>query len=122
METAKEIKFRLKEFDTFICTESNKIIGLLTFTFKKDGNIDIVFICSMVLRKKIGTKLMHRLAKYTIANKINNIYSNVSSKDKRVMNFYDHCGFKRVGKYFDTGLLLYKVKAKPADIINNLTL
>jgi RimJ/RimL family protein N-acetyltransferase len=116
-ETNREIRSRLKEFRTFVYKEKDKIIGLLSFTFEEDGSIDIVFICTMVLRKKIGTKLISKLAKFALKNKIHAIYSNVSPEDERAMSFYKRCGFRRFGKpYIDAGVLLYKIRAKPMEI------
>ncbi len=57
---------------------------------------------------------MIKLADFSIKEKIEFIYSNVSSKDKRVMNFYKNCGFKIYGRYFSgKTFVLYRIKAKP---------
>src|SRR5271154_6587353 len=54
----------LRGFTTFVYKQENRIKGLVTFTFKTEFTIDMIFICSMVFRKRIGTKLMKRLAEY----------------------------------------------------------
>ena len=51
---------------------------------------------------------------FATKEKIDFIYSTVSSKDKRVMKFYENCGFKTYGKYFlGKTFMLYRIKAKP---------
>lgn len=105
-ETIKE----LKKINCFVHKSKNKIDGLITFKKRKDG-IVIDFICSLKLRKGIGKELINKLIVYSINNKINNIYSNVSNKDKRVLKFYDSLGFKKYGEYYENkNLLLYKIK------------
>ncbi len=112
--TLNETIKHLKEVRTFVYKENQKIKGLISFKEKSKGKIQMDFICVLVLRKGIGKKLMKKLADFAVKEKINFIYSNVSSKDKRVMNFYENCGFKIYGKYFSgKTFMLYRIKAKP---------
>lgn len=97
------------------------IKGLVTFTFRTESAIDIIFICSIELRKGIGTKLIKELAEYAIKNKASVIYSAVSSGDKGVMKFYKNCGFRRYGKpYVEMKLVIYPIKASPKKILRSL--
>lgn len=107
--TLKETINNLKKLNCFVHKSKKKIDGLITFKKRKD-NITIDFICSLKLRKGIGRKLMNKLIRYSIDNKVNIIYSNVSNKDKRVLKFYDSLGFKKYGKFHRNKLLLYKIK------------
>ena len=105
---------KLKERKVFIYKENNKIKGLISFSPKPQGKIRIDFICVINLRKGIGKKLMKKLADFAIKNNINLIYTNMSFKDKRAMNFYKSCGFRKFGKYKSyQNLTLYRIKAKP---------
>lgn len=57
---------------------------------------------------------MNKLADFAIKNKIDLITSWVSSKDKRAMNFYKSCGFRKYAKYYmDKNFMLYRLRAKP---------
>lgn len=107
--TLKETINNLKKLKCFIHKSKNKIDGLVTFK-KRGDKIIIDFICAIKLRKGIGKELMNKLIKYSIKNKINVLYSTVSSKDKRVLKFYDFFGFKKYGEYYKNKLLLYKIK------------
>lgn len=112
--TLDETIKHLKEVRTFVYKENQKIKGLISFKQKEKNKIKIDFIYALILRKGIGKKLMKKLADFSIKNKIELVYSNVSSKDKRVMNFYENCGFKIYGKYFSgKNFMLYRLKAKP---------
>ncbi|HKZ34163.1 MAG TPA: GNAT family N-acetyltransferase [Candidatus Nanoarchaeia archaeon] len=107
--TLKETVNKLRKINCLVHKSKNEIDGLVTF--KEDKNsITIDFICSLRLRKGIGKKLMKELISYSKRNKINIICSTVSSKDKRVIKFYDSLGFKKYGKYHKNKLLLYKIK------------
>ena len=108
--TLKETANNLKKLGCFIHKSNNKIDGLITFR-KRGNNIILDFICSLKLRKGIGSKLINKLTAYSLSKKINSIYSNVSGKDKRVIKFYHSLGFKKYGeKRSKRGLLLYKIK------------
>ncbi|MBM3206737.1 MAG: GNAT family N-acetyltransferase [Candidatus Staskawiczbacteria bacterium] len=112
--TLDETIKHFKEVRTFVYKENQKIKGLISFKEKSKGKIKIDFICALILRKGIGKKLMMKLADFTIKENIDFVYSNVSSKDKRVMNFYENCGFKIYGRYFSgKTFMLYRIKAKP---------
>ncbi len=112
--TLDETIKHLKEVRTFVYKENKKIKGLISFKPKDKNKIKLDFICALVLRKGIGKKLMIKLADFSIKEKIEFIYSNVSSKDKRVMNFYENCGFKIYRRYFSgKNFMLYRIKAKP---------
>ena len=112
--TLDETINHLRKVRTFVYKENQKIKGLISFKKKSKNKIQIDFICALVLRKGIGKELMIKLADFSIKEKIEFIYSNVSSKDKRVMNFYKNCGFKIYGRYFSgKTFVLYRIKAKP---------
>ncbi|MFH1917623.1 MAG: GNAT family N-acetyltransferase [Nanoarchaeota archaeon] len=112
--TLDETIKHLKEVRTFVYKENQKIKGLISFKEKSKDKIRIDFICALVLRKGIGKKLMKKLADFSIKENTDFIYSNVSSKDKKVMNFYENCGFKIYGRYFSgKTFMLYRIKAKP---------
>ncbi len=112
--TLDETIKHLKEVRTFVYKENQKIKGLISFKQKEKNKIKVDFICALVLRKGIAKRLMKKLADFSIKEKVLFIYSNVSSKDKRVMNFYENCGFKIYGKYFSgKTFMLYRIKAKP---------
>lgn len=109
-----EIKKHLEEVHTFVYKEKQEIKGLISFRLKEKDKIKIDFICALILRKGIGKSLMKKLADYSIKEKIDFICSNVSSKDKRVMKFYEYCGFKVYERYFSRrNFMLYRIKAKP---------
>ena len=109
--TLKETINDLGKLNCFVHKSKGKINGLITF--KKIKNKAILnFICSLKLRRGIGKRLMKRVIKYSIKNNINYIYSRVSSKDKRVLKFYDSLGFKKYGEQNKNNLLLYKIKLK----------
>lgn len=106
----------LGKIHTFVYKENGKIRGLVTFELR--GNkIRMNFICAMVLRRGIGEKLMKKLVDFAMKNKVRFIYSSVSSKDKRVMIFYDKLGFKRYSSYSASrNFIIYRIKARPEDI------
>lgn len=104
----------LEEVSLFVYKEKGKIKGLVSFTFKGKDKIKMDFICTLKLRKGIGRGLMKKLAGFAIKHKVEFIYSNVSSQDKRVIKFYESLGFKNYGRYFvNKSFMLYRVKAKP---------
>ncbi len=120
METPKgratfdKIIKHLQEVSLFVYKEKGKIKGLVSFTFKEKDKIKMDFICTFELRKGIGKKLMKKLAEFAIRHKVEFIYSNVSSQDKRVIKFYESLGFKKYGRYFvNKNFMLYRIKAKP---------
>ena len=121
--TLDETIERLKNVITFVYKENQKIKGLISFGFKEKGKIKVDFICALALRKGIGTILMEKLADFSIKNNIIFIYSRISSKDKRAIKFYGHCGFKKYGEHaVAKDFMLYKVKAEPRlvkEAINN---
>lgn len=118
LEYAKKI---LSNVYCFVYKENNKVKGLVAFEINKKNKIIMKFICSMKLRKGLGKKLMKKMAKFAKYKKIKVIYSNVSSKNKRVIAFYEYLGFKRYGnKKASRDFILYLVKAKPTDILNTL--
>lgn len=121
--TLEETKITLRKVKCFVYKEKRKIQGLITFT--KTGNSIIVeFICSLKLRKGIGRNLMIKMANSALKENVKTVYSNVSSKDKRVINFYDSCGFKKYGQYeskIRKGFILNKIKATPKSIISNFS-
>lgn len=113
----------LKNKKCFIYKINNKIVGLVVFDYiiSLKRKIKIDFICVLKLRKGIGRKLIKRLVDFSLKNKVQFIYSNVSSKDKRVMQFYEYCGFKKYGKYYASkNFLLYRIRARPIDIKKRL--
>ena len=116
----EEIIKNLEKFQVYVYKDKQKIKGLLSFKVQ-DNKIKIDFICSLKLRKGIGKKLIQRLAEFSVKNKIKTIYSNVSSKDKRVINFYKNCGFEIYGKpHINNKLKLYKIKSTPEKILKEL--
>ncbi len=121
-QSIKKCLDQLERFSTFVYKKNGEIRGLLIFTFKTEFTIDMIFICSLDLRQGIASKLMKKLVAYGVKNKVTVIYSNVSSEDKRTMNFYKSCGFKRFGKPYEiTGTIIYKTKATPKRIISVLS-
>lgn len=106
-----------KEVECFVHKTNNKIDGLISFEFNGKSKIKVDFICALKLRKGIGKRLMKKLANYCLRRNIKSIYSNVSTKDKKVMSFYKYCGFKKYGQYYaGKDFLLNRVKATPTDI------
>lgn len=117
----EEIIKNLRKLKLFVYRNKTKIKGLLSFTPKGKNSLEIDFICSLELRKGIGKKLIKRLAEFSVKRKIRTIYSNVSSKDKRVINFYESCGFEVYGKpRISNKLKLYKLKTIPQKILNKI--
>lgn len=117
----KLIKILDKEVRCFVHKTNNKMDGLVSFCYKTKNKIQIGFICALKPRKRIGSKLIKKLADLSLKNNVQFIYSNVSSKDKRVMNFYEFCGFKKYGKYYARkDFMLYRIKAKPERIKESL--
>ena len=110
----------LKENYIFIHKENNKIKGLISFRILSNNKIRIDFICSIILRKGIGKKLMKKLADFSIRKKIKLIITAESSKDKRARNFYKNCGFKKYGECNSNNLKLYRIKTKPEIIKKNI--
>ncbi|MFH1365192.1 MAG: GNAT family N-acetyltransferase [archaeon] len=111
----EEIIKKLNKVETFVYKKKNQINGLVSFVIGKN-KVKIDFICAMKLRKGVGKKLIKHLAIFSLRKKIKYIYSNVSSKDKRVIEFYDFCGFKRYGEKkikLKKKFILYRIKAKP---------
>ena len=116
---SKSIDVITNETECYVYKKENKIYGLLSFYHKTKNKIAIDFICALKSRLGIGTNLMRMLAKYCIKHNIKYIYSNVSSRDDRVIKFYEACGFRKYSYYYATKkFLLYRVKAKPQDILN----
>ncbi len=114
--TIQETIDHLKKELTFVYKENNKIEGLVTFNLK-NKEIRMRFICAMKLRKGIGKKLMKKLVDFSTKNKVKMIYSNVSLKDKRVLEFYNFLGFKKYQSYYSNrNFKLYRIKAKPKEI------
>lgn len=112
--TLNYTKKYLKEIYCFVYKENNKILGLVSFKFKTKDKIQMDFICAIKLRKGIGKKLIIKLKEFAVNNKVKMIYSNVSSKDKRVLEFYKNCGFKTYSKYYaNKSFMLYRIKSKP---------
>lgn len=109
----KTIK-NLKKVHVFVYKENKKIKGVILFKLKQKNKITINFICALTTRRGIGKKLIKKLVNFPVKEKIEFIYSNVSSKDERAMNFYKKCGFKIYKKCFlEKNFMLYKIKAKP---------
>lgn len=121
--TLEETKKKLRKIGCLVYKEKGKIQGLITFK-KIKNSINLEFICSLKLRKGIGKSLMKELARIALNNKSGLIYSTVSTKDKRVMKFYNYCGFKKYGQYeskIRKKFILNKIKASPKKIISNLS-
>lgn len=115
--TLDETTALLNKIHTFVHKTNSKIDGLLSFEYKNKDKIKIKFICALNLRKGIGKKLIKKLVNFALRKRIKFIYSNVSTKDKRVMKFYESCGFKKYGQYYARkDFLLHRVKAKPEKI------
>ena len=110
-----------KEEECLVYKEGDKIIGLVTFE-KKGKNIKIRFICTLKLRKGIGKKLMICLARIAIKREIKYLFSNVSTKDKRVIKFYDYCGFKKYDSYeAERGFILNKIKVSLREVLSYIS-
>jgi N-acetylglutamate synthase-like GNAT family acetyltransferase len=128
MEIPKGPKYKLKHLikviskpKIFVFKEKDKIKVFVSFKMKNKENVKMDFICVTKLRRGIGKKLMKKLAEYSLKNKIRYIYSNVSSKDKRVMGFYEKMGFEKYQKYYaNKDFMLYRIKAKPEWILEFL--
>ncbi|MEM3272794.1 MAG: GNAT family N-acetyltransferase [Candidatus Micrarchaeaceae archaeon] len=108
------IKNNLKRFTCFVYKENYRIRGLAWFRMKQN-HVELLFICSNRLRRKIGSTLMLEVARYALQKHLTWIYSSVSSKDKAATNFYRSLGFKN---YRKTGHFGYYVRARAADIIS----
>ena len=115
--TKEDAKRKLNGINSFVYKEGGKILGLITFTLEYKKKIKINFICAIKPRKRIGKKLMKKLAKFAIKNKIKMIQSTMSSKDKRATNFYEKCGFRKYGKDISNNFVLYRIKVKPEEIL-----
>lgn len=118
----KLIKVLDKEVLGYVYKIKNKIKGLVSFYFNGKDRIVIDFICALIQRKGIGTKLMKKLANLALKKKVRYIYSTVLTKDKKVMAFYKNCGFKKYKQYYaKKDFLLYGVKVKPIEMINAIS-
>lgn len=119
--TLKRTVRHLEGVQTFVYKENVKIKGLVSFTIFGNGNLKMHFICALVLRVGVGKKLMKRLASLAVKDDLKYIISEVSSKDKRVMSFYESCGFKKYGEHKPTrNFMLILVRAKPERILERL--
>ncbi len=114
----REIINHLNKINVFVYKDAKKILGLVSFKIKHENEIYIDFICAVESGKGIGKKLMRYLAYFAYKNKVKYILSHVSTKDKKVMKFYESCGFKKYAQYYARkDFLLYRIKAKPKKII-----
>lgn len=110
----------LKRIECIVHKTNNRIDGLVSFEKKKD-KIYMKFICALKFKEGIGKKLIKKLADHASKSQVKLIYSVVSTKDKRAMKFYEHCGFKKYGQYYQRkNFLLNRIKAKPKKIISSL--
>lgn len=111
----------LKKVVTFVYKINRKIVGLITLAKRPDRDYKIDFICALKKREGIGTELIKKASAFCKKRKVKYLYSNVSAKDNRVLEFYRHAGFKKYGKYFATkNFMLFKIKAKPEWIETHL--
>jgi hypothetical protein len=109
-----------KELDTTLCLVYKKgknLNGLVNFKLNKSRNITLMFICVSEYRKKIGLKLLHRVACIGSENGARWIYAGVSRRDARAVGFYKSLGFR---SYKRTGHRGYYIRAKPYEILQKV--
>jgi L-amino acid N-acyltransferase YncA len=108
-----------KKVKCLVYKKGGKIIGFVSFYPKGKNGLMIDFICSIDLRRGIGSALLKRLALYAKKKKIKSIYSVIYSRDKRVQNFYFGNGFAIASEYVNkNGLTLQRIKSSPKAVLN----
>lgn len=105
-ETLKNIR----ENKCFIYKEEKNIVGLILFKKTKDS-ITLKFIHATKLRKGIASNLLKKVIAIAKKEKVETIYSSVSSIDKRVLKFYKKFGFTTYAKFYSKNKTpIYKIK------------
>ena len=116
--TLKNNLKKLNETNVFVYKEKNKIKGIVVFEIFENKKLKLDFIYASEMRKGIGRKVIEKVVKLTLKNKVKEIFSEVSHKDKRVMKFYENCGFKKYGEHkVDKRFTLILVKTKPESVL-----
>ena len=91
---ASAIKKELESTICYVHKTGNELDGLVNFKLNNSQNIRLMFICTTKLRKGIGSKLVSKVVAFGVKNRARWIYSYVSLKDKRAVNFYHSLGFR----------------------------
>jgi ribosomal protein S18 acetylase RimI-like enzyme len=116
---------KLRHKSCLVYKTGGVIEGLLLFSISDPRTITIDFICSLKHRRGVGSELLRYLAEHSGKEGIKYIHSTVSTWDKRAMDFYKHCGFKKYGERLEEhggqDFLLDKVRAVPDEIVKALT-
>jgi N-acetylglutamate synthase-like GNAT family acetyltransferase len=96
---------RGKIFDTadlpgFICEDSDKIIGLVTYNIEND-DCEIVTLNSNIKNKGFGTELLNRVIDKAKANNCKRVWLITTNDNTNAIRFYQKRGFEWVGFHKD---------------------
>lgn len=97
---------------------NNSILGLCVFhKIHDEAEIRYLSVHPSFKRRGLGKKLIYKIFKKCKNENINEIFLEVSLKNKQALNFYDYLGFETIGirkKYYKDGsdALLKKIMLK----------
>lgn len=102
----QRVKAKLNQQEIMIAITSEKIVGLLKFTYlwMTRPYIDLIFVDSKSRGKGISTLLLKSLEKRLVNEGVAYLFSSSEEDDTTAQNWHKHMGFHRIGKLKDLNL------------------